>query len=71
MKLDVSWFVDAVDVSETGRDGEVGRNWGEGLVDGKDVLWLRVKGGVVNILIVNTILLTTCNADFLEFARQI
>lgn len=41
-ELDVAWLVDSVDVSETGGDGEVWRDWGEGLVDVVDVLGLSV-----------------------------
>jgi hypothetical protein len=65
VELDVSWLVDTVDVSETSGDGEVWGDWGESLVDGKNILWLGVKGVVVNILVVDTILLTTGDTNFL------
>ena len=70
MELDVAGLVDTVDVSETSGDREV---WGDGLkslVDGKDVLGLSVKGVVVDILVVDTILLTTGNTDFLKAIRR-
>lgn len=63
LELDVSWLVDTVDVSEAGGDGEVWGDWGEGLVDVEDVLWLGVKGVVVDILVVDTILLTSGDTD--------
>lgn len=66
VELDVTWLVDTVDVTEAGGDGEVWRDGGEGLVDGKDVLWLGVEGVVVNILVVDSVLLTTGDTDFLK-----
>jgi hypothetical protein len=66
VQLDVSGFVNAVDVSETSGDGEVWGDWVEGLVDGKDILWLGVKGVVVNILVVNSVLLATSDTNFLR-----
>jgi hypothetical protein len=67
VELDISWFVDTMDVSKTGSDGEVWGDWRKSLVDGKDILWLSVKGVVVNILVVDTILLTTSDTDLLLF----
>lgn len=66
MQLDVSWLVDTMNVTETSRDGEVWGDRGESLVDGQDVLRLSVKRVVVNILVVNTILLTTSDTDLLN-----
>ena len=66
VELDVTWLVDTVDVTETSGDGEV---WGylrESLVDLVDVLWLGVEGVVVDILVVDTILLTTSDTDLLS-----
>lgn len=57
-----------MNVSETGGNGEVWGDWRESLVDGKDILWLCVEGVVINILVVDTILLTTGDADFLRCA---
>lgn len=71
MELDVSWLVDTVDVTETSSDGEVRGDWLKRLVDGKDILWLGVKGVVVNILVVDSILLTTGNTDFLKFINSV
>lgn len=59
VELDVARLVDTVDVSEAGGDGEVGGDGGQSLVDGVDVLGLGVQGVVVNVLIVDTVLLTT------------
>lgn len=65
VKLDVSWLVDTVDVTETSSDREVWGDWGKSLVDGKDILGLGVERVVVNIFVVNTILLTASDTDFL------
>lgn len=65
VKLDVAWLVDTVNVTETSGDGEVWGDLGEGLVDLVDVLWLSVEGVVVNILVVDTVLLTTGDTDLL------
>jgi hypothetical protein len=66
VELDVSGLVDTVNVSETSGDGEVRGDWLEGFVDGKDILGLSVEGVVVDILVVNTIFLTTSDTDFLS-----
>ncbi len=65
VQLDVSWLVDTMDVSETSGNGEVWGDWRESLVDGKDILGLGVEGVVVDILVVDTILLTACDTDLL------
>lgn len=67
VELDVAWLVDTVHVTETSGNGEVWRDWGESLVDLVDVLGLSVEGVVVNILVVDTILLTTSDTDFLQY----
>ena len=63
LELDVTGLVDTVDVTETSGNGEVGGDLGELLVDVKDILGLSVEGVVVNILVVDTILLTTGDTD--------
>lgn len=65
VELDVSWLVDTVDVSKTSSDGEVWRDRRESLVDHVNVLWLSVQRVVVNILIVDTILLTSSDTNLL------
>lgn len=60
-----------VDISETSGNGEVWGDWGEGLVDGKNILWLGVERVVINILVVDTILFTTSDTDFLLFMLEI
>lgn len=65
VETDVTGLVDTVDVTETSGDGEVGADGRKGVVDSEDVLGLGVKGVVVNILVVNTILLTTGDTDLL------
>jgi hypothetical protein len=66
VELHIAGFVHAVNVAESGRDGEVWRNWGKSFVDSEDVLGLGVEGVVVDILVVDTVLLTTSDADFLD-----
>lgn len=66
VKLDVAGLVDTVNVSEASGNGKVWGDWGKSLVDGKNVLGLGVQRVVVNILVVNSILLTTGDTDFLE-----
>jgi hypothetical protein len=64
LELDVAGLVDTVDVTETSGDGEEGRDLGESLEDLVDVLGLGVERVVVNVLVVDTILLTTSDTDF-------
>jgi hypothetical protein len=64
VELDVAGLVDTVNITETSGNGEVGGDGGESLVDGEDVLGLSVEGVVVNILVVDTVLLTTGDTDF-------
>ena len=55
----VTWLVDTVDVTEGGGNGEVWRDWGQGLVHGENGLWLGVQGLLVHVLVVDTVLFTT------------
>jgi hypothetical protein len=54
-----------VDVTETSGNGEVRGDGSKGLLDGKDVLGLGVEGVVVDVLVVDTVLLTTGDTDLL------
>lgn len=63
-ELDVSGLINAVDVTKTGSDREVGRDGVKGRVDIPDVLGLGVEGVVVDRGVVNTVLLTTGDTDF-------
>ena len=65
VELDVAGLVDTVNVTEASGNGEVGADLGEGLLDGQDVLRLGVEGVVVNILVVDTVLLTTGDTDLI------
>lgn len=69
VELDVAGLVDTVDITETSGNGEVRADGGESLVNGEDILGLGVQGVVVNVLVVDTILLTTSDTDFLRFVR--
>lgn len=64
-ELDVTWLVNTMNVTETSGNREVWGDWGKSLVNSKDILWLSVKGVVVNILVVDPVLLTTGNTDLL------
>jgi hypothetical protein len=66
VKLDISWLVNTVDVTKTGSDGEVWRDGRKSLVDGKDILRLGVERVVVDILVVDTVFLTTSNTNLLN-----
>lgn len=59
MEPDVAGLVNAVDVAEASGDGEVGGDGGESAVHLPDVLGLSVERVVVNVLVVDTVLLTT------------
>lgn len=65
VQADVAGLVHTVDITETSGNGEVGGDGGEGLVDGQDVLGLGVQGVVVDVLVVDTVLLTTSDTDLL------
>lgn len=52
-----------MNVAETGSDGEVGADGLQGLDDRQNVLRLSVQRVVVNVLVVDTILLTTGDTD--------
>ena len=66
LQLDVTWLVNTVNVTETSGNGEVWGDRRKGVVDVKDILGLCVEGVVVDIFVVDTILLTTSDTDFLE-----
>ena len=69
VELNVAGLVDTVDITETSGNREVRADRGESLLNGEDILGLSVQGVVVNVLVVNTILLTTGDTDFLRFVR--
>jgi hypothetical protein len=63
VELDVAGLVNTVDVTEASGDGEVRGDGGEGVVDVENILGLGVERVVVNILVVDTILLTTSDTN--------
>ena len=65
MQNHVSGLVNTVHVSEAGSDRVVRRDGGKSVADRQDILGLRVEGVVVNTLVVDTILFTTGDTDFL------
>lgn len=65
VELDVAGLVDTVDIAEASGNREVGADGSKGVLDGQNVLGLGVEGVVVNILVVDTVLLTTGDTDLL------
>jgi hypothetical protein len=66
VELDITWFVNTMNISETSSYGKVWRDWRKGLVDVENVLRLSIKGGVINILVVDAILLAAGDTNFLD-----
>jgi hypothetical protein len=66
VKLNITWLVDTMNVTETSSNGEIRRDWRKGFVDSENVLRLSVERVVINILVVDTVLLTSSNSDFLD-----
>lgn len=64
VQLDIAGLVDTVDIAEAGGNGEVWGDGRKGVVDVEDILGLGVERGVVDVLIVDTVLLATSDADF-------
>lgn len=67
VKLDVAGLIHPMYVAEAGRDGEVRADGRERVVNVVDILRLGIKGVVVNVLIVDSILLTTSDTNFLWY----
>ena len=65
VELDVARLVHPMYVAKAGGDREVWADSRERVVDVVDIFWLGVKRVVVNVLVVDTIFLTTGDADFL------
>jgi len=63
VKFDIARFVNTVDVSESGRDAEVGANGIQSRVYIPDILRLSVELGVVDTSVIDTVLLTTSDTD--------
>lgn len=66
MEFDVSRLIDTVDVAEARSDREVRADLLEGSVDLVNILGLRVEGVVVDVFVVDAILFTTSNSNFLS-----
>ena len=67
VQTDIARLVDTVYITETSGDGEVRADGGKSVVNSQDILGLSVEGVVVNVLVVDTILLTTSDTDFLSY----
>jgi hypothetical protein len=62
-QLDVAGFVDTMNVTETGGNTEVGRDFAESRVHIPDVLGLCVQTAILNASVVDTIFLTAGDTD--------
>jgi len=71
VEVHVSGLVDSVDVSESGGDGEVGGDRDESRVHVVDVLRLGVQSRVVDSGVVDSVLLTSGDSDFLSLISLI
>jgi len=65
VELDVAWLVDTVNVAEAGCDRKVWGDLLECFVDPMNVFWLSVERVVVDIFVVDAILFTTRDTNFL------
>ena len=65
MQFNVSGLVHTMDISESRGDRKVGRNRGKSFVNLVDIFGLSVKGVVVDTSVVNTVLFTSGDTDFL------
>lgn len=63
LQLDIAGLVDTVHVSEGSSNGEVGADSRESGVDVEDIRGLGVEEGVLNTSVVDTILLSTSDAN--------
>lgn len=70
MQTHVARLVDTVHVTEAGSDREVRADGRQRVVDSQDVLGLSVESGVVDRLVVDTVLLATSDANFLEICQS-
>jgi hypothetical protein len=64
VETDVARGIHTVDVAKGSGNGEEIGDLGESLVDIPDILRLGIKGSVVNVLVVDTIFLTTSDTNF-------
>jgi hypothetical protein len=64
VQADVTRSIDTVNVTESSGNGEKISDLRESLVDIPDILRLGIQGSIVNVLVVNTILLSTSDTDF-------
>ena len=69
VELDVTGLVDTVDVAKASGNGEVWADRRQGVVNRQDVLRLGVERVVVNILVVDTVFLTSGDANFLSLCQ--
>jgi len=65
MQFNVSGLVHTMDISESRGNRKVGRNGRKSFVNFIDIFGLGVKGAVVDTSVVNTVLLTSGNTNFL------
>jgi hypothetical protein len=66
VELDIAGLVDAVNITKTGGDAEVGRDLREGGPDVVDIFWLGIERIVVDILVIDTVFFATSDTNFLS-----
>jgi hypothetical protein len=66
VELDIAGLVDAVNITKTGGDAEVGRDLGESGPDVVDIFWLGIERIVVDILVIDTVFFATGDTNFLS-----
>ena len=54
VETDIAWFVDTMDVSETGGNGEVWADCRKSAVNIPNIFWLSVQGSIVDTSVINT-----------------
>jgi hypothetical protein len=63
VELDVAWRIHAMHISETGGDWEIRTNLWQGRIDLIDILRLGIERVIVDILVIDTILLSPSDPD--------
>ena len=63
-QLNVTWFVNTVDVTESSSNGEVWSNWVQSFVNLEDGFSRSVQSIFFNVFVVDTIFFTTSDTNF-------
>ena len=66
VELDIAGLVDAVNITKTSGDAEVGRDLREGGPDVVDIFGLGIERIVVDILVIDTVFFAASDTNFLS-----